>query len=99
MYATPTPVGRNGAGAGSKLGRPRASLGTTLSSPTFSTSSQGLGRKGAPSMPTSPGTRSAVASRASAPGGSPESGIRVGDTVRAPSGEVGTVRYVTRWAY
>ena len=96
MYATPTPVGRNGTVPGRKLGRPRASLGTTLSSPTFSTSSQGLGRKGVPNMPTSPGTRSAVASRASAPGGSPESGIRVGDAIRAPSGEIGTVRYVPR---
>jgi len=93
MYNTPTPAGRNApAAGGSKLGRPRASLGTALSSPTFSTSSQGLGRKAAASMPTSPGARPAVASRASAPGGSPESAIRVGDTVRAPSGEVGVVK-------
>jgi hypothetical protein len=104
MYSTPTPIGRpggvGGLGGGSKLTRPRVSLGTNFTSPTLSTSTQNnktvLGRKSAttsPAMISSPGSRTTTqqVNTPPLPGGSPES-IRVGDTVRAPSGEVGTVR-------
>jgi hypothetical protein len=105
MYAvTPTPAGRPSLGPGSKLTRPRVSLGGSLASPTFSSSSQNnttnnnnLRRTATTPAASSPGSRPATMTPARANGavsqaGSPES-IRVGDTVRSPTGEVGTVKY------
>src|SRR5271170_662190 len=101
MYSTPTPMGRpstfrGDAGGGGKLSRPpRVSMGTALTSPTLSTTSTRSAVMGRKSLSSSASASSSpVGSRSTSmtTNGSPET-IRVGDTVRAPSGEVGTVKY------
>src|SRR5271170_2410557 len=103
MYSTPTPMGRpstfrgDAGGGGSKLSRPRVSMGTALTSPTLSTTSTRSAVMGRKSLSSSASASSSpVGSRSTSmtTNGSPET-IRVGDTVRAPSGEVGTVKYTT----
>src|SRR5436190_8852071 len=104
MYSTPTPLGRPSTlgGRGSKLTRPppRVSPGTNLPSPTLSNNGRNntnnVGRKSLStnsSMPSNPASRSTSQQRSTSvsTNGSPES-IRVGDTVRAPSGEIGSVK-------
>jgi hypothetical protein len=80
MYTTPTPLGRGN--PRQQLSRPRANGYVT--SPTLSSSSQ-VGRKSGSSI--SPNITPRVT-----PASSPES-IHVGDTVKAPSGEVGVCKY------